>query len=96
MDAFIDAFGAGYVDLALQLGVTPSRINTIVDRAAAQQHGVKSSGTYDLASRATMKELAELVAAGELEIPIAACTHSTTCRTPIANWLDATPTARSC
>jgi NADPH:quinone reductase-like Zn-dependent oxidoreductase len=40
-------------------------------RAAAQQHGVKSSGTYDLASRATMKELAELVAAGEVEIPIA-------------------------
>ena len=71
VDAFVDAFGAGYVDLALQLGVTRARINTIVDRAAAQQHGVKSSGTYDLASRATMKELAELVAAGELEIPIA-------------------------
>lgn len=71
VDAFVDAFGAGYVDLALQLGVTRARINTIVDRAAAQQHGVKASGTYDLASRATMTELAELVAARELEIPIA-------------------------
>ncbi len=70
-DAFVDAFGAGYVDLALQLGVTRARINSIVDRAAAQQHGVKTSGTYDLASRATMQELAGLVAAGELEIPIA-------------------------
>ena len=70
-DAFVDVFGAGYVDLALQLGVAWARINSIVDRAAAQQHGVKTSGTYDLASRATMKKLAELVVAGELEIPIA-------------------------
>ena len=54
VDAFIDAFGAGYVDLALQLGVSRARINSIVDRATAQQHGVKTSGTYDLASAATM------------------------------------------
>jgi NADPH:quinone reductase-like Zn-dependent oxidoreductase len=71
VDAFVDAFGAGYVDVALQLGVPRARINTIVDRAAAQQHGVKASGTYDLASRATLEELAALVVAGDLEVPIA-------------------------
>jgi NADPH:quinone reductase-like Zn-dependent oxidoreductase len=30
VDAFIDTFGAGYVQLALELGVEPSRIDTIV------------------------------------------------------------------
>src|SRR5437588_3897337 len=29
VDAFIDTFGSGYVDLALELGVAPERINTI-------------------------------------------------------------------
>ena len=31
VDAFIDTFGAGYVQLALELGVEPSRIDTIVN-----------------------------------------------------------------
>ncbi|WP_218671372.1 NADP-dependent oxidoreductase [Microbispora sp. GKU 823] len=31
VDAFIDTFGEGYVDLAVELGVRPERINTIRD-----------------------------------------------------------------
>jgi NADPH:quinone reductase-like Zn-dependent oxidoreductase len=31
VDAFIDAFGDGYVELALSLGVSPERIDTIAD-----------------------------------------------------------------
>jgi hypothetical protein len=42
IDAFIDTFGSGYVDLAIELGIAPARINTIIDYAAAQRHGVKT------------------------------------------------------
>lgn len=72
VDALIDTFGSGYVDLALRLGVAPDRVNTIIDFAAAGEHeGVKTEGTYAIASVGPLAEMAELVAAGELEIPIA-------------------------
>jgi len=45
IDAFIDLFGGGYVELALSLGVSRDRVNTIIDFAAAQEHGVKTDGT---------------------------------------------------
>jgi NADPH:quinone reductase-like Zn-dependent oxidoreductase len=72
VDAFIDTFGADYVELALDLGVEPSRIDTIVRFDAVQEHGVKAEGSAAGASAAVLAELAGLVAAGELEIPIAA------------------------
>ena len=40
VDAFIDTFGGGYVELAIELGVSPDRINTIIDQAAAARLGV--------------------------------------------------------
>ena len=40
IDAFIDTFGRGYVDLAIELGVAPQRINTIIDYEAVQRLGV--------------------------------------------------------
>jgi len=72
VDAFIDTFGADYVELALDLGVEPSRIDTIVRFDAVQEHGVKAEGSAAGASAAVLAELAGLVAAGELEIPIVA------------------------
>jgi NADPH:quinone reductase-like Zn-dependent oxidoreductase len=72
VDAFIDTFGADYVQLALDLGVEPSRIDTIVRFDAVQQYGVKAEGNAAGASVAVLAELAGLIAAGELEIPIAA------------------------
>ena len=72
VDAFIDTFGADYVELALDLGVEPSRIDTIVRFDAVQEHGVKAEGSAAGASAAALAELAGLIAAGELEIPIAA------------------------
>src|SRR5439155_11493891 len=71
-DAFIDTFGADYVELALDLGVEPSRVDTIVRFDAVQQYGVKFEGNAAGASAAVLAELAGLIAAGELEIPIAA------------------------
>jgi NADPH:quinone reductase-like Zn-dependent oxidoreductase len=71
-DAFIDTFGAGYVRLALDLGVSPDRIDTIANFAAVQEFGVKAEGNAAGASASTLAELAGLVAAGKLEVPIAA------------------------
>jgi NADPH:quinone reductase-like Zn-dependent oxidoreductase len=72
VDAFIDTFGADYVRLALDLGVEPSRVDTIVRFDAVQEYGVKAVGNAAGASAAVLAELAGLIAAGELEIPIAA------------------------
>jgi NADPH:quinone reductase-like Zn-dependent oxidoreductase len=71
VDAFIDTFGDGYVAMAIGLGVTPDRINTIIDRAAAQQYGTKNDGSGVAANADVLAELAGLIAAGRLEIPIA-------------------------
>jgi NADPH:quinone reductase-like Zn-dependent oxidoreductase len=72
VDAFIDTFGADYVQLALALGVEPSRIDTIVRFDAVAEYGVKAEGSAAGAGVATLAELAGLIAAGQLEVPIAA------------------------
>jgi NADPH:quinone reductase-like Zn-dependent oxidoreductase len=70
--AFIDTFGADYVEQALELGVEPSRIDTIANFPAIEKYGVKGEGNAAGASAAVLAELAGLVAAGDLEVPIAA------------------------
>ena len=70
VDAFIDLYGDGYVEMALDLGVTPDRIDTIADFAAVSAHGVKSEGNAFAASAGVLAELAALIAAGDLELPI--------------------------
>jgi NADPH:quinone reductase-like Zn-dependent oxidoreductase len=72
VDAFIDAWGGGYVDLALDLGVAPERIDTIVDWDRAAQVGAKTDGNMAGARADVLAELADLIARGDLEIPIAA------------------------
>jgi NADPH:quinone reductase-like Zn-dependent oxidoreductase len=72
VDAFIDTFADGYVELALELGIRPDRIDTIIDFAAAQRHGVKTDGNAVGASAAVLAELAGLIDKGVVEIPIAA------------------------
>ena len=72
VDAFLDTFGGGYVELALSLGVAPTRINTIIDFAAAAEHGVLTLGMSAGSSAGVLSEVAGLVAAGEVGLPIAA------------------------
>ena len=72
VDAFIDTFGAEYVEVALELGVEPSRIDTIANFEAVARFGVKAEGNAAGASASVLAELAGLIAAGELEVPIAA------------------------
>ncbi len=72
VDAFIDTVGADYVELALELGVQPSRIDTIANFEAVAKYGVKAEGNAAGASASVLAELAELIAAGRLEVPITA------------------------
>jgi len=72
VDAFIDTFGGDYVQLALELGAEPARVDTIVSFGAVQRYGVKAEGNAAAASAGVLAELAGLIAAGQLEIPVAA------------------------
>lgn len=71
IDAVIDNSGQETVEAAIELGVDPKRINTIVYFAGVEKHGITSIGggaktADDLAA------LARLVADGEVVMPIAA------------------------
>jgi NADPH:quinone reductase-like Zn-dependent oxidoreductase len=70
--AFVDTYGAGYVELALELGVEPDRIDTIADFPAIEKYGVKGEASAAGSSAAVLAELAGLIAAGDLAVPIAA------------------------
>jgi NADPH:quinone reductase-like Zn-dependent oxidoreductase len=74
IDAFIDCFGGGYVDLAIdELGVKPDRVDTIIDWGAGARHGAHVDGmltVQDVAS--VVGDLASLIEQGELSIPVAA------------------------
>ncbi len=73
LDAFIDTAGGDYVRLALEdLGVEPSRVDTIVRFDLVEKYGIKAEGNAAGASAATLAELAGLIAQGELEVPVAA------------------------
>lgn len=71
VDAFIDTHGGGYVELAIELGVAPERITTTIDFAAAEKHGTQSVGEAEASDQNVLTELAQLLATGQLEVPIA-------------------------
>ena len=70
---FIDAFGDDYVEMAIQLGVHPDRIDTIANFDAVKSFGVKAEGIGHRIRPQILAELVDLVAGGRLEVPIAAC-----------------------
>ena len=72
IDAFIDLFGPEYVQLAVELGISRDRIETIISFQKAQELGTKSAGSEDASTREVLTEMADLVASGRIEIPIAA------------------------
>ena len=72
IDAFIDLFGPDYVRLAVDLGVPRDRIETIIAFAAAQEYGTKAEGSSDASTTDVLAEMTDLVASGQIEIPIAA------------------------
>jgi NADPH2:quinone reductase len=72
IDAFIDLFGPQYVQLAVDLGVARDRIETIISRKKAQELGTRAEGSADASTTDVLSQMAELVASGQIEIPIAA------------------------
>jgi len=67
--AALDNHGRPSVDAALALGAPASRINSIADYAAADDYGTLAVGG-SAASSADLEDVAELVAAGEVQLPI--------------------------
>jgi NADPH2:quinone reductase len=72
IDAFIDLFGPQYVQLAVDLGIPRDRIETITSPQKAQELGTKAEGSADASTTDVLSQMAELVASGQIEIPIAA------------------------
>jgi hypothetical protein len=56
----------------VKLGIARDRIDTIIDFAGAQTFGVKGDGSSAATSRETLAMVAELVAWGEIVMPLAA------------------------
>jgi NADPH:quinone reductase-like Zn-dependent oxidoreductase len=72
VDAFIDTYGGDYVELALnELKVSPERVDTIVRFDAPAKYGIKAEGNAAGASAQALAELAGLIAAKQLELPLA-------------------------
>jgi NADPH:quinone reductase-like Zn-dependent oxidoreductase/FAD/FMN-containing dehydrogenase len=71
VDAFIDLHGPEYLELAVDLGVAPDRIETIISFSKAGELGTRAEGSVDASSPEVMQEMADLVSAGVIEIDIA-------------------------
>ena len=72
VDALIDTFGNGYVDLAIQLGVVPDRIDTTIAFEAAKKFGAKTEASLEASTTEVLEEMADLVVSGAINVPIAA------------------------
>jgi NADPH:quinone reductase-like Zn-dependent oxidoreductase len=72
IDALLDFFGGGYVAMAMEdLKLPAEKVDAIADFEAVKRFGVQSKGGADAATAAELAELANLIAQGELQIPIA-------------------------
>lgn len=72
IDAFLDLFGGGYVEMAVTaLGVEPRRVNSIIDFAAVERFKAVSVGSAAASNAPVLAELAGMVADGRLDVPIA-------------------------
>lgn len=72
IDAFIDLFGPEYVQLAVDLGVAPERIDTIISFQKAGEVGAKTEGSTDASTREVLAEMADLIVTGAIDFEIAA------------------------
>lgn len=74
IDAFIDTYGADYVELALALGARPERIDTIANFDAPATYGVKAEGGSAIDSDTdrvrVLADLADAISQGKVVVPI--------------------------
>ncbi|OBK53197.1 NADP-dependent oxidoreductase [Mycobacterium sp. 1081908.1] len=71
IDAFIDLFGPDYIQLALDLGVAPERIETIISFQKAGEVGAKTEGSVDASTPEVLAEMADLIARGAIDFEVA-------------------------
>src|ERR1700761_4843072 len=71
IDAFIDLHGPEYLQLAVDLGVARDRIETIISYEKAGELGTKAEGSTDASTPEVMREMANLVSSGTIEVDIA-------------------------
>jgi NADPH:quinone reductase len=72
VDAFIDLFGPEYVQLAVDLGVAPERIDTIISFQKAAEVGAKTEGSAEASTPEVLAEIADLVATDAIDFDVAA------------------------
>jgi NADPH:quinone reductase len=72
IDGMLDCYGHGYVHTAVKLGVPAQRIVTIIDFDAATETGAQVVFGHAVGSSRMLAELARLIDAHDLTIPIAA------------------------
>ncbi|OBB68593.1 NADP-dependent oxidoreductase [Mycobacterium sp. 852014-50255_SCH5639931] len=72
IDAFIDLFGPEYVQLAVDLGVAPERIDTIISFQKAGEVGAKTEGSAEASTPEVLAEMADLVVSGTIDFEVAA------------------------
>ncbi len=72
IDAFIDLFGPDYLQLAVDLGVAPERIETIISFQKAGEIGALTEGSMDASTPEVLAEVADLVATGAVDFDVAA------------------------
>lgn len=77
-----------------ELAVARNRISTTIEFEAANDHGVQAVAEAKASTRDALDELAGLIAAGQLEVPIAAVYPSTRCAPPIGSSISATQASR--
>lgn len=71
IDALVDTFGHGYVDMAVELGVAPARIDTVIDFDAAGRHGARTAGNAEGANTSDLAEIVTRLTDGRLDLPVA-------------------------
>lgn len=72
IDAFIDLFGPDYVQLAVDLGVLPERIDTIISFAKAAEVGAKTEGSAEASTPGVLAAMADLIVGGTIDFDITA------------------------
>lgn len=70
VDAYLDNFGDGNVEIALSLGVRPERVNTIVDGRAAARYGVQTHAQQQADDPRIWAQIAGDAVAGRIRIDI--------------------------
>jgi NADPH:quinone reductase len=72
IDAFIDLFGPDYVQLAVDLGVPPQRVDTIISFQKAAEVGAKTEASAEASTPAVLSKVAELIVSGAIDFDVAA------------------------